>query len=142
MRELADASDDESIGQRLYLSQIIAWCWYLQGRHRDLIALGEQMLGQAAKLSQPRPLMLALGVIATGYMGAGDVRNALSQREQTLAAALQTGDRISIAIARENLGFQFYLGGQFPPAREHLERALEIYRETASELRAVNARQH
>lgn len=142
LQDLDVVPESERIDEMLYLNQLVAWCWYLQGRHRDMLRLGHQMLEQASADGRPRSLMLALGVIATGYMGLGEVATGLAEQERRLGAAQQTGDRIAVAIALENLGLQNYLGGRFETARAHLEEALAIYRETASDLRAVNARQH
>jgi DNA-binding SARP family transcriptional activator len=143
LRELAGLPTSVDTTQdRLYLSQLVAWCWYLQGRYRDMLRLGRELLEEARAMDEPRSLMLALGVIATGHMGLGEVRAGLDEQHRRLTAAEQTGDKIFLAVALENLGFQLYLGGFFSEASHELDHALSIYRDAASDLRAVNARQH
>jgi DNA-binding SARP family transcriptional activator len=140
--ELADLPASEALDDRLYLNQVLGLCWYLQGRYHDLLRLGDQMLEDARGAANPRPMMLAHGVLAMGHMGLGQITPALAQQHLRLGDAEQTGDKVYLAIARENLGYQNYLGGHFGVAREDLEHALALYRDTASELRAVNALQH
>jgi len=127
---------------RLYPQQLIAIVWYLQGRYRKLVELGREMQTTAGGLGLVRPFVLAQAVLGWGYMGQGLVDQALAEYEPSLAACERAGEKVQLATTHENIGYQNYLGGRFAAAREHLTRALTLYRESASELRAVNSLQH
>jgi tetratricopeptide (TPR) repeat protein len=142
LAELAGLQTHDAIEVRLQLQQHIAVVWYLQGRYREIARMGREMELAAAGLQAPRPLLLARAVAAFGLMGQGLVDAALDQYELVLAAAAAAGDKVQIATAHENLGYQNYLGGRFTAAREHLSAALALYHDSANDLRAVNARQH
>ena len=49
------------------------------------------------------------------------------------------GDKNLMAIAESNLGIQNYRAARFAVARLHLERAIQLYRQMAHEIRAVNS---
>ncbi len=142
LTELAAAAGPEVAAARLRLQYLNALVWYLQGRYVELLQLGQAMRGVAATLAQPRSLFAAHSAIAWAHMGQGRVTQALEQYTLALAAAEHTGDKIQLAIAHDNLGFQHYLGGRFAAAREHLDRALALFRLAAGDLRAVNTFQH
>jgi tetratricopeptide (TPR) repeat protein/transcriptional regulator with XRE-family HTH domain len=142
LAELAAQTGPEAVTARLYLQQQIALVWYLQGRYSQIVELGRRMLSEAVPIDQPRALVLAHAVTAWGYMGLGEVTASLDHNELALAAARRLGDKIHLAITHENLGSQNYRGGRFAAAGEHLDRALALYAEAASELRAVNSMQH
>jgi len=97
---------------------------------------------ETAHLDDPSLAARAHLVAGWGHMGQGHVAEALEQHELAVSAAERAGEKIQLAIAYENLGLQSFLGGRFGAAREQLQRALAIFRESASELRAVNALQH
>jgi DNA-binding SARP family transcriptional activator/Tfp pilus assembly protein PilF len=140
--ELGQVSGAEAAAARIYLQYLSALVWYLKGRYREVEHLAGQMSGVAASLGEPRSLFAAHSALGWAYMGQGKVSAALEEYARALAAAERGEDKIQVAIAQENLGYQSYLGGRLPAAREHLERALAIYRHSAGELRAVNALQH
>ncbi len=140
--ELAVASGPEVVGMRMYFRQMIALVRYLQGRYREIVELGQELLREAEELGQPSALMRAHLVSGWGFMGQGRVSEALVHKHLAVEAAEQAGDKMQVAIAHENLALQNYLGGRFAAAHEEVERALAIFRESASELRAVHSLQH
>ena len=59
-------------------------------------------------------------------------------RARPLAIAIHSaGERLLSAVYIENTGLAQYRGGRFSVAASHLERAIEIYRDTATELRTA-----
>jgi tetratricopeptide (TPR) repeat protein len=140
--ELASLDTRDATEVRFQLQQHMALVWYLQGRYRAIVDVGRGMEVAAAGLQAPRPLLLARAVVAFGLMGQGLVDAALDQFQLVLEAAAAGGDKVQLATTHENLGYQNYLGGRLTAAREHLGAALALYHDSASELRAVNARQH
>ncbi|MBV9359444.1 MAG: AAA family ATPase [Chloroflexi bacterium] len=140
--ELAVASGPDVVAMRMYLRQMIALVRYLQGRYREIIELGRELLREAEELGQPSVLMRAHLVSGWGFMGQGRVSQALEHEQLAVEAAERAGDKMQLAIAHENLALQNYLGGRFAAAHREVERALAIFRESASELRAVHSLQH
>ncbi len=140
--ELAAASGPEVVAMRMYFQQMIALVRYLQGRYREIIELGRELLGEAEQLGQPSALMRAHLVSGWGFMGQGRVSEALEHKYLAVEAAERAGDKMQVAIAHENLALQNYLGGRFAAAHDEVDRALAIFRESASELRAVHSLQH
>jgi DNA-binding SARP family transcriptional activator len=140
--ELASLDTRDATEVRLQLQQHMATVWYLQGRYRAIVEMGRSMELAAAELHAPRPSLLARAVVAFGLMGQGLVDAALDQYQLVLEAAAAGGDKVQLATTHENLGYQHYLGGRLTAAREHLGAALALYHDSASDLRAVNARQH
>jgi DNA-binding SARP family transcriptional activator len=140
--ELGSLDTREAIEVRLQLQQHMATVWYLEGRYRTIVEMGRGMELAAAGLQAPRPSLLARAVVAFGLMGQGLVDAALDQYQLVLEAAAAGGDKVQLATTHENLGYQNYLGGRLTAAREHLGAALALYHDSASDLRAVNARQH
>jgi DNA-binding SARP family transcriptional activator len=142
LAELKGITAPEAITARLILQQHIAVVWYLQGRYRDIVELGQTMTSEALALGQPRALEMAYRVKGWGHMGQGQVDQAIEQCELAAAASERAGQKVSLAISLTNLGFQSYLGGRFSAALDHLTHAVALYRDSANELRTVNARQH
>jgi DNA-binding SARP family transcriptional activator/Tfp pilus assembly protein PilF len=140
--ELTDVAGPEAVGARLTLQQLIGFIWNLQGRYREVVRLGQQMLRDAATLEQPRTLVLAHNVIAWGFSGQGQAQPAREHYQAAIAAGERAGEKVLLATAYENLGRQSYLNGRFGEAREELGHALALYRDSANELRAVNALHH
>jgi tetratricopeptide (TPR) repeat protein len=66
----------------------------------------------------------------------------LAHYQRALEAAERDGHKVQMAMAHANLGIQSYLGGRLAPAREHLERALALFGESAGEQRLVNTYRH
>jgi tetratricopeptide (TPR) repeat protein len=75
-------------------------------------------------------------------MGQGKVSAGLFEYARALEFAENSGDKIAIAMATVNSGVQNYLGGRLAEARTHLERGRQLFRESAGELRMINAIQH
>jgi DNA-binding SARP family transcriptional activator/Tfp pilus assembly protein PilF len=142
LTELSGLETRDATEVRLQLQQHMALVWYLQGRYRSIVEMGRGMESAATRLQAPRPSLLARAVVAFGLMGQGLVDAALDQYQLVLDAAAAVGDKVQLATTHENLGYQNYLGGRFTAAREHLSAALSLYHDSASDLRAVNARQH
>jgi DNA-binding SARP family transcriptional activator len=140
--ELALATGPEVVAMRMYFRQMIALVRYLQGRYQEIIELGRELVREAEQLGQPSALMRAHLVSGWGFMGQGRVSEALEHKHLAVEAAERAGDKMQVAIAHENLALQSYLGGRFEAAHEEVERALAIFRESASELRAVHSLQH
>src|SRR5262249_12150625 len=132
----------EAMAVRLYLQQLAALLWYFQGRFGEILKLGADMLAAASASDCPSAQMHAHLVSGWGFMGSGRVSAALEHLHQALSAAERDGNRVTVAVRHENLGFQYLLAGRFDAAREQLDRALELYRDTAGELRAANALNH
>jgi DNA-binding SARP family transcriptional activator len=123
---------------RLELQYQKALPLFLQGHYDKLHAMGESMLASAQRLADPRCLLWAHNAIAWACMGRGQVDDALAQYQLALQAAERTGNKVLAAICHENLGIQCYLGRQIDVARSHLERATTLYRDAASDQRALN----
>jgi DNA-binding SARP family transcriptional activator/class 3 adenylate cyclase len=138
LAELASApAGPEAAAARLRLQSSKALPLFVQGRFKEMLALGSDMLGVASELGQLTPLTWAHNTVGLSHMGQGHVEQALEHFELNLRAAERADDKVSMAIALENLGLQHYRAAQFGAARAHLERALAIYRDSATEQRAV-----
>ncbi|HEY1295046.1 MAG TPA: AAA family ATPase [Chloroflexota bacterium] len=122
---------------RATLQQLIAVAWYVQGRFREVELLGRRVEKEAA-LGGPRARQFAHYVMAWGHMGQGQVAAAIDHYELAVKEAQLDGDKAELALAYQNLGQEEYLGGRFATAREHLGRALSLFHESASELRAAS----
>jgi len=142
LSELAGIEGQAAAAARLYPQQLIAIVLYLEGRYHEVVRLGRTMESAAPELGPGTSTPLVQLVLGWGYMGQGQVELALAEYAPGLAAAQRSGEKVVIAAMHENIGFQEYLGGRFDSAREHLATALALYRDSASELRAVNALQH
>jgi tetratricopeptide (TPR) repeat protein len=142
LAELSGVEDRPDVAVvRLELQHQLAFLWFLEGRFRDVLQLGNEMVALAERLGEPRWLAWAHSVVGWGYMGAGRVPDALRHYELAVEAADRGGNKLDMADYRTNLGAQNYRGGRFDAAHEHLERAITIYREAASDLRSVYAQQ-
>jgi tetratricopeptide (TPR) repeat protein len=97
------------------------------------------MLGDAEQIGAPDAIGAAHSVVAWSYMGRGMADDAIRAYEQAQAAAIRAGDKNMMAIAEDNLGIQNYRAARFAAARLHLDRAVELYRQMAHEIRAVNS---
>jgi tetratricopeptide (TPR) repeat protein len=122
---------------RVTLQQLTAVVWYLQGRFREVVRLGQRIDKQAAP-GGPRERQYAHFVIAWGYMGQGRVTQAIEHYELAVKEAELDGDKVDLALAYQNLGQEEYLGRRFASAREHLTLALSLFHDSASELRAAS----
>lgn len=142
LAELSGVEDRPDVAVvRLELQHQLGFLWFLEGRFRDVLQLGTEMVPLAERLGEPRWLAWAHSVVGWGYMGAGRVPEALRHYELAVEAADRGGNKLDMADYRTNLGAQNYRGGRFAAAHEHLERAIIIYREAASDLRSVYALQ-
>jgi len=141
LAELASAQGPEAALIRVYLRQKVALVWYLQGRYRKVLALGRLMCREASE-GEPRSQLWAQSVVAWGYLGQGRVSEGLRHAELAVSAAERAGEKVYLATACGNLGLLNYAGGRLATARQQIERALTLYRESASELRGVNELQH
>jgi DNA-binding SARP family transcriptional activator/class 3 adenylate cyclase/Tfp pilus assembly protein PilF len=133
--------DEQSIIAKLRLQVSKAVPLFLQGRYIELDRLGEQMVPLADSLGTIQPRIWAHSVAAYARMGQGRVVEALHHYELALDAAEHSEDKVPMAIAHENLCIQNYRGGRFATSRAHAERAVALFRDTGSEVRAVNAMQ-
>src|SRR5207302_1813089 len=61
------------------------------------------------------------------------------QYETILSTAEQGASNFDLARNRANLGLEYFRAGHFADARANLERAVELYRESFSEPRAILA---
>jgi DNA-binding SARP family transcriptional activator len=139
--ELAMASviDAETAMARLHLQSLKALIWFLRGRFRAVFELGDQMRKAAHDLGQPLASAWAHSVIAWAHLGRGHTLEACAEYQLALQAAETSGNKIQVAVVRVNLGTQYYLGGRFSLAREHLVGAIALYRECADEPAGLNA---
>jgi tetratricopeptide (TPR) repeat protein len=136
MAEVANVGGPDATEIRATLHQLIAWIRFRQGRFAEVLQIGQAIEREAAT-AEPGPRMLAHKVTGWGLQGLGRVEEAIQQFELSVAEAERWGEKVSLARAFENLGYQEFLGGRFAAAREHLARALSQYRESASEQMAV-----
>jgi DNA-binding SARP family transcriptional activator len=137
LAELVGVQGPRATRIRVTLQQLIAVVWYAQGRFRDVTRLGEQIVSEA-NLADSRARQLAQFTVAWGHMGQGQVIDAIEHYQLALKEAELDGDRAELALAYQNLGQEEYLGGRFAAAREHLTRALTLFHDSASELRAAS----
>jgi tetratricopeptide (TPR) repeat protein len=142
LKELDSLNTPDAIEARLRIQTQIAFIRYLQGRYKQIVQIGEEMVRIAMRLGRQRAISVAHLVLAWGHMGSGEVDAAIEHFQESTAAAESFGERVFIATSYENLGYQNYLGGRFAAARGDLEHAIALYRDSASDLRAVNALQH
>jgi tetratricopeptide (TPR) repeat protein len=117
---------------RATLLQLVGWAMYRGGRFADAIRVGDRIQQESAP-DEHTPRMLAHRVTGYGYMGLGHAREGIRHAELSLAEAERCGDNVSLAMTLEFLGHTEYAGGRFDAAREHLARALAVYRESANE---------
>jgi DNA-binding SARP family transcriptional activator/Tfp pilus assembly protein PilF len=124
---------------RLHLDKVVPW--FLQGRFRALLALGQDMLADAQELGRPLLLNWAHITLGVGYGGQGHLDRAIDEQMLALDAAEQGSDKITVAVTRESLGITYLRAGQYDAAEERLKEALALYREFADDQRAVNTLQ-
>jgi DNA-binding SARP family transcriptional activator/Tfp pilus assembly protein PilF len=141
LAELVGQDGPEVTSARLQLQQVLAGTLHWQGHYRELVQLGQAMQAEAARVDQPRPRLLANLVTAWGYWGMGQIQKATEHVQRAIQAGELIEERLQIAINYENLGLVAQSGGQFDAARRHLEHALELFGQSANELRAVNSLQ-
>lgn len=122
------------LGQKAYLG-------FLAGHFLQVLDLGQAMLNSAQRLQQPRSLFQAHSALGWAYMGQGQIEPAIEQYQQAHAAAERSDDKVHLAVACENLGIQLLRSGDHAESRRCLERAVSLYRDSAGELRSVNAMQ-
>jgi tetratricopeptide (TPR) repeat protein len=120
------------------LHQLIGLALLMQGRFRQVVQVGRAIESEAASAG-PGPRVYAHHVLGWGYKGQGLVPQAIEQFEQAVSEGKQGADKNDLAVAYENLGLQNFLGGRFVAARESLAQSLALFRESANELRGVNA---
>jgi class 3 adenylate cyclase/tetratricopeptide (TPR) repeat protein len=138
LAELGDGTGDaESSRVRLQLMYDQAYLYYLRGRFKEALALGQRMLAAAERLGWSETFYWSHAAIAIAAMSQGDF--ALAERHYRLAVAAteRVGDRAQQAVYFENLGVLHYRAGHFEAAVPLLEQAIALYRDTASDLRAV-----
>lgn len=140
LQEIAGITGPDAVEIRATLQQLLGWSLARRGRFRETIDIGRAIEIEAAN-AQAGPRMLAHRVIGWGFRGLGQVDEAITQFELSLAEAGLWGERISLASSYENLGDQEYRAGRFEAAHEHLATALKLYRESASEQAGVLAQQ-
>ena len=126
---------------RIQLQHQVALVWFTQGRFDDLLELGLTMVPLAERINQRGWFAWAHAVVGFAHTGSGRSGLALQQYELVLAHNELGGDQLNIASAHANLGLESYRGGRFAAAQAHLERAVALYRESFSDLRAVLALQ-
>ena len=142
LAELGDRTESHDADiVRIQLQHQLALLWFLKGRFGDLLNLGLAMVAVAERLDQPHWLGWAHAVVGWAYTGSGRSRPALEQYQLVLATNELGGDALNLASAQTNLGLEYYRAGQFSAAQDHLERAVALYRESFSDLRAVLALQ-
>src|SRR5262249_26970363 len=139
LRRADDALDVRRARVRLMYDR--SYILFLKGRFRDVYALGREMLEVAAPLSESERLLLPHFSMSLAAMGSHDVYRAMEHLDQTIRGAELADIRLSQAVCHENAGIIHHRAGQLDAAVARLRRALELYRETASDLRAVNALQ-
>lgn len=137
LAEVAGVEGPAAMRIRVTLQQLIAVVWYAQGRFQDVLRLGRQIESDATGAG-PRARQYAHFVIAWGHMGMGQVTQAVEQYELAVKEAALDGDKADLALAYQNLGLENYLSGRFAEAHEHLARALSLFHDSASELRAAS----
>jgi DNA-binding SARP family transcriptional activator/tetratricopeptide (TPR) repeat protein len=126
---------------RIQLQHQLAVLLFLQGRFGDLLRLGPAMVTLAERIDQPRWLAWAQAVVGWAHAGSGRSELALPQYELVVAHNEASGDQLNIASAHTNLGMELYRARRFVDAQVHLEKAVALYREAFSDLRAVLALQ-
>jgi DNA-binding SARP family transcriptional activator len=141
LAELIGLDSPDVTGARLYLQQVLASTLHWQGHYRELVQLGQAMQAEAAHVEQLRPYMLANVVTGWGYWGMGQIQKAAEHIQRAMQASEQIGEKPGIATNHENLGLVAQAGGQYAVARAHLEQAVEIFNQSANELRTVNSLQ-
>jgi DNA-binding SARP family transcriptional activator len=142
LAELESRATHEALLVRLRLQELIGHVRYLQGRYHDMAEIGSQMIETAKPLMDPWMIRIARSVRSWGCMALGDADEALRQHELSVASAEVIGDKVTLAIAHENIGLQLLLSGNLGEARRHVEAALALYRDAANESRSVHALQH
>ena len=142
LAELRGADDSVDAARvRVRLMYDRSYMLFLEGRFRDVYALGREMLDVAAPLGEGERRLLPHFSMSLGAMGLHDVGRAFEHLDETLRAAEVADIRLSQAVVHENAGIIHHRAGQIDEAAARLRRALELYRATASDLRAVNANQ-
>jgi DNA-binding SARP family transcriptional activator/Tfp pilus assembly protein PilF len=133
----ADAAEVARVRVRLMYDQ--SYILFLKGRFRDVATLGAQMLEVASPLPEGERLLLPYFSMSLGAMGLHEAERAFEQLDRSLKGAELQDRRLSMAVIHENAGIIHLRAGQIDAAVDRLRRALDLYRETASDLRAVNA---
>jgi DNA-binding SARP family transcriptional activator len=142
LAELRRADDSLEVRRvRVRLMYDRSYILFLKGRFRDVYELGREMLDVAEPLGEGERLRLPHFSMSLAAMGLHDVERAMEHLEQSNRGAELSDIRLSQAVIHENAGIILHRAGQLEAAVARIRRALDLYRETASDLRAVNALQ-
>ncbi len=134
--ERATASTDAGFARsRLQFQK--AFLLFVRGRFRDVLQLGEEILATAEALENSRALAWAHTALGMGRSGMGQIDDSIREYSLALAAAERSNNKVQTATAYSNLGLQHFRGGDFDTARHNLTAAMALYRQSASEGRAV-----
>jgi len=137
--ELEAVSDPQAESTRLQIRFNQAFCYLLEGAYRLVQELGEEMLRGAVHLREPDLLYRAHMVIGLAQTYQGQFAQAVAHHRAAIDAAEVSGDRLLVAVGRENLGAHHYLSGHLDAARDELRKAIDLYQASVSDLRAVLA---
>lgn len=102
---------------------------------RDDFVASRAMFEEALAVARSNPARdpwaeaRALVTLATIVSEEGDEEEVLALASQALAIAEGSGDRFSIAVARENVGGALRRMGRLEEAAQHVEAAVDAYRE-------------
>jgi len=102
---------------------------------RDDFVTARAMFEEALEVARSNPAgdpwaeARALVTLATIVAEEGDEEEVLALASQALAIAEGSGDRFSIAVARENVGGSLRRMGRLEEAAQHVEAAVDAYRE-------------
>jgi predicted ATPase/DNA-binding SARP family transcriptional activator len=99
------------------------------GKYPEALALGEEGLALFRTLDDPAAVAQALNVLGELTRSQGQDQRACQYYEESLAIAIQIGDRLREEMMYENLGFVAYHEGKYALSRDFFLKALALARE-------------
>jgi len=98
----------------------------ISGATTEALRLGEQALATARAQDQPQAERAALNALSTLYQLVGRVDDARRVSRECLALSLRLDDRVSAALALNNLGLHELLAGDGQKALDYASEALSM----------------
>lgn len=116
-----------------------AWFFFWTSDFRKMLEEAQQVIALSERVSSPGLKQKGLYALAWAYLQLEELDRAEEKAQQSLALALQSGDRLGEGNVHNVLGMIGVAQGRYAEARNHIERLLHIARETDNQERELAA---
>ncbi len=104
----------------------VMYAWY-RGNMKDAVSLAEESVALSRKVGYPRSLSLSIGYLGLIRMILGELDKSEQYFKEAFDFSQIAGDLDSAALGHIFLGSFHFEKGEYDKAKEHLEKANEIY---------------